>query len=231
MDQRKIDLLMRIIDSYILSGEPVGSVSLMQRYHLPYSSATIRNEMALLEELGHLFQPHISAGRIPTERGYQLYIQHLKPVRLPHHAEQSLMRTWQSDEDDGSERLKMLCRTISELSGEISFGALDGCHTYAAGLSRLYDKPESNDKIVAAALADIVEKIDDIIEDIFPRIGYEPEVWVGKQNALAPQCGAILAKCRYRRSQGIIGIVGPMRMQYGRNKAIITSAQQVLQDS
>lgn len=231
MDQRKINLLMRIIDSYILSGEPVGSVSLMQRYHLPYSSATIRNEMASLEELGHLSQPHISAGRIPTEQGYRLYIQHLKPVRLSHTLEQSLARMGQLDEEDGNEKLKTLCKTISETSGEISFVALDGYHTYAAGLRQLYCKLESDDKAIAASLADIIEKIDDIIEDIVPFIGSEPEVWIGKQNTFAPRCSAILAKCKYRRSKGIIGIVGPMRMHYGRNKAIISAARQILQDS
>ncbi len=231
MDQRKIDLLMRIIDSYILSGEPVGSVSLMQRYHLPYSSATIRTEMASLEQLGHLFQPHISAGRIPTEQGYQLYIQHLKPLRLSHSIEQSLVRTWHGDRDDENEKLKTLCRTISDATGEISFIALDGCHTYAAGLRQLYERVESDDKAIAAHLADMVEKIDDIIEDIFPLVGNEPEVWVGKRNTFAPQCSAVLVKCGHGKSKGIIGIVGPMRMHYARNKAVISAAQHILQDS
>lgn len=229
MDQRKIELLMRIIDSYILSGEPVGSVSLLERYRLPYSSATIRNEMALLEEEGHLFQPHTSAGRIPTELGYQLYITNLKPVRLSQKNEHDFFRMWR-DGDDADEQCKKLSRAIAELSGEIGFAAFDGYHTYVAGLSSLCDKPEFSDKKIAATLTDIVEKIDDIVDSVFSYVGTEPEVWIGRQNKFAPHCSTVLVKCRYKKTQGIIGIVGPMRMRYGRNKAILSMIQEALQD-
>ena len=228
MDQRKINLLMRIIDSYILSGEPVGSGALCQRYRLPYSTATIRNEMVQLEEAGHLFQPHISAGRIPTERGYQMYVQNLKPVRLTSRIEHAFWRMW--DENDTDEGFKKLSRAISELSGEIGFAAFDTHQTYVAGLSTLCDKPEFTDKKIAASLTDIVEKIDDIIESVFPYIGYEPEVWIGRQNRFAPHCSTVIVKCRYRGNEGIIGIVGPMRMQYGRNKAILAMIKDILHD-
>lgn len=230
MDQRKIELLMRIIDSYILSGEPVGSLTLQERYRLPYSSATIRNEMASLEEEGHLFQPHTSAGRIPTERGYQLYIRHLKPVRLTSRNEHQFFRLWQ-DGENTDEQCKKLSRAIAELSGEIGFAAFDGYHTYVAGLSSLCDKPEFSDKKIAVTLTDIVEKIDDLIDSVFPRVGTEPEVWAGRQNTFAPHCSTILIKCRYKKIKGIIGVVGPMRMQYGRNKAILSMIKDVLQDS
>lgn len=231
MDQRKIELLMRIIDSYILSGEPVGSVSLLERYRLPYSSATIRNEMADLEEEGHLFQPHTSAGRIPTEQGYRLYVQHLKPVRMPSKSEHQFWRLWTRDEESADEQFKALSKAISELSGEIGFAAFDGHHTYVAGLSTICDKPEFSDRKIASTLTDIVEKIDDIIESIFPHVGTEPEIWIGKRNKLAPHCSAILLKCTYQGSEGIIGIVGPMRMRYGRNKAILSMIKDVLHDS
>lgn len=230
MDQRKIELLMRIIDSYILSGEPVGSVSLLERYRLPYSSATIRNEMAELEEAGHLFQPHTSAGRIPTERGYQLYISNLKPARLSQKNENDFFRLWK-DGDDTDEQCKRLSRAIAELSGEIGFAAFDGYHTYVAGLSNICDKPEFSDRKIAATLTDIVEKIDDIIDSVFSHIGTEPEIWIGRQNTFAPHCSTVLVKCRYRKAQGIIGIVGPMRMRYGRNRAILSMIHEVLQDS
>ncbi len=74
LDGRKRDILKLIIDDYILSAEPVGSEAISTRHKLTISSATVRNEMALLEEMGYLRQPHTSAGRIPTEQAYRIYV-------------------------------------------------------------------------------------------------------------------------------------------------------------
>ncbi len=74
LSERKKQILKAIIDAHIADGEPVGSKYLMERGQIPCSSATIRNEMAELEALGYLEQPHTSAGRIPSERGYRFYV-------------------------------------------------------------------------------------------------------------------------------------------------------------
>lgn len=74
LDQRKMQILKAIIDEYILSASPVGSRSISRREGFNLSSATIRNEMADLEELGYLEQPHTSAGRIPSDKAYRLYV-------------------------------------------------------------------------------------------------------------------------------------------------------------
>lgn len=73
MDSRKIKILFAVVDEYIVTGEPVGSKTVMK--HVKASSATIRNEMAELEKQGYLEQPHTSAGRIPTYNGYRLYVE------------------------------------------------------------------------------------------------------------------------------------------------------------
>ncbi|MBD7913995.1 heat-inducible transcriptional repressor HrcA [Clostridium sp. Sa3CUN1] len=77
IDERKIKILQAIINDYILTGEPVGSRTIAKRYDLGVGSATIRNEMADLEEMGYLEQPHTSAGRIPSNKGYRLYVDKL----------------------------------------------------------------------------------------------------------------------------------------------------------
>ncbi len=77
LSERKKQILKAIIDAHIADGEPVGSKSLMERGQIPCSSATIRNEMAELEALGFLEQPHTSAGRVPSERGYRFYVDSL----------------------------------------------------------------------------------------------------------------------------------------------------------
>ena len=77
MDERKLKILQAIIDDYILTGVPVGSRTISKKYDMGLSSATIRNEMSDLEELGYLDQPHVSAGRVPSAKAYRLYVDSL----------------------------------------------------------------------------------------------------------------------------------------------------------
>src|SRR5574344_2470019 len=74
LDDRKLKILQAIIRNYLETGEPVGSRTISKNPDLNLSSATIRNEMADLEELGYILQPHTSAGRIPSDAGYRLYV-------------------------------------------------------------------------------------------------------------------------------------------------------------
>lgn len=77
MDERKKQILKAIVDDYVETAEPVGSKSLVERHQLKYSSATIRHEMAELEEMGYLEKPHTSAGRMPSDKGYRAYVDNL----------------------------------------------------------------------------------------------------------------------------------------------------------
>ena len=77
LSDRKIQILQAIINDYIETAEPVGSRTIAKKYNLGISSATIRNEMSDLEEMGLILQPHASSGRIPSDMGYRLYVDHL----------------------------------------------------------------------------------------------------------------------------------------------------------
>lgn len=77
LDERKRHILKVLINDYIITAEPVGSRTIAKRYGLGISSATIRNEMADLEDMGYLEQPHTSAGRVPSDKGYRIYVDHL----------------------------------------------------------------------------------------------------------------------------------------------------------
>ena len=74
LDNRKITILKAIIKTYLETGEPVGSRTISKYSELKLSSATIRNEMSDLEEMGYIIQPHTSAGRIPSDKGYRFYV-------------------------------------------------------------------------------------------------------------------------------------------------------------
>lgn len=81
LDERKRRILRAIIDDYIDTAEPIGSRTIARKHELGLSSATIRNEMADLEEMGYLAQPHTSAGRVPSDKGYRLYVDQLMQLR------------------------------------------------------------------------------------------------------------------------------------------------------
>ena len=82
LDDRKLKILQAVIKNYLETGEPVGSRTISKYTDLNLSSATIRNEMADLEELGYIVQPHTSAGRIPTDKGYRLYVDTLMQEKV-----------------------------------------------------------------------------------------------------------------------------------------------------
>ncbi|MGH3740635.1 MAG: DeoR family transcriptional regulator, partial [Micromonosporaceae bacterium] len=80
LDDRKLDVLRAIVEDYVATHEPVGSKSLVERHHLAVSPATVRNDMAFLEDEGYITQPHTSAGRVPTDKGYRFFVDHLTPA-------------------------------------------------------------------------------------------------------------------------------------------------------
>ena len=82
LDERKVKILNAIIQTYLNTGEPVGSRTISKFTDLNLSSATIRNEMADLEELGFIIQPHTSAGRIPSDKGYRFYVDNLMKDKI-----------------------------------------------------------------------------------------------------------------------------------------------------
>ena len=82
LDERKEKILAAIVTDFIATAEPVGSRTISKKYDIGFSSATIRNEMSDLEELGYIVQPHTSAGRIPTDVGYRYYVNQLMAQNL-----------------------------------------------------------------------------------------------------------------------------------------------------
>src|SRR5690348_18099971 len=94
LDDRKLTVLRAIVEDYVSTTEPVGSKSLVDRHHFDVSPATIRNDMAVLEEQGFIAQPHTSAGRIPTDKGYRLFVDRLSSVKPLSGAERRAIETF-----------------------------------------------------------------------------------------------------------------------------------------
>lgn len=118
LSTRKREILKEVIDSFIESGEPVGSKAVMERLKKPCSSATIRNEMSEMEKMGLLEQPHTSAGRIPTGRGYRLYVDSLMENYSLSFEETLLLNSLLSDKvREGSKILEDMTELLSRMTG------------------------------------------------------------------------------------------------------------------
>ncbi len=119
LSERYRKVLAIVVEDYIRHAEPVGSRTVSKRLKPPLSPATVRNIMADLEELGFLTQPHVSAGRIPTEEGFRYYVENLLETEpLPESAKERIEKVFESEEiEDLSELLKIASRLLSQMTG------------------------------------------------------------------------------------------------------------------
>jgi len=119
LGERQRDLLRAVIREYIASAQPVASAALVRRYRLEVSSATVRNELAALEDLGLLTHPHTSAGRVPTDLGYRYFIESLMPRPSLHPDEQvTVSHQFQQALSNTSEWLRLAASTLARLTTE-----------------------------------------------------------------------------------------------------------------
>ncbi len=120
LDERKLAVLRAIVEDYVSTTEPVGSKSLVDRHHLDVSPATIRNDMAVLEEQGFIVQPHTSAGRIPTDKGYRLFVDRLSGVKPLSSAERRAIETFLAGAYDLDDVVMRTVRLLAQLTRQVA---------------------------------------------------------------------------------------------------------------
>jgi heat-inducible transcriptional repressor len=120
LDDRKLDVLRAIVEDYVATREPVGSKALVDRHHLHVSSATVRNDMAVLEDEGYIVQPHTSAGRIPTDRGYRLFVDRLSALKPLSPAERRAITTFLEGAVDLDQIVTRSVRLLAQLTRQVA---------------------------------------------------------------------------------------------------------------
>ncbi|MEY9213329.1 heat-inducible transcriptional repressor HrcA [Thermobifida halotolerans] len=120
LDDRKLAVLRAIVEDYVSTNEPVGSKALVERHRLGVSPATIRNDMVALEEQGYIAQPHTSAGRVPTDKGYRLFVDRLSTVKPLSRAERRAIETFLSGAVDLDEIVSRTVRLLSQLTRQVA---------------------------------------------------------------------------------------------------------------
>ncbi len=120
LDERKLAVLRAIITDYVQNSEPVGSKALVERHQLDVSPATIRNDMAALEDEGYLAQPHTSAGRIPTDKGYRLFVDRLTAVKPLSPAEKRAISTFLAGAADMDDVVARTVRLLAQITQQVA---------------------------------------------------------------------------------------------------------------
>src|SRR5450755_3789207 len=120
LDERKLAVLRGIVEDYVSTTEPVGSKSLVDRHNLDVSPATIRNDMAVLEEQGYIVQPHTSAGRVPTDKGYRLFVDRLSGVKPLSPAERRAIETFLAGAYDLDDVVMRTVRLLAQLTRQVA---------------------------------------------------------------------------------------------------------------
>jgi heat-inducible transcriptional repressor len=120
LDDRKLEVLRAIVEDYVTTREPVGSKALVERHHLAVSPATVRNDMAVLEEEGYIRQPHTSAGRVPTDRGYRLFVDKLSRVKPLSPAERRAIERFLIGAVDLDDVVHRTVRLLAQLTRQVA---------------------------------------------------------------------------------------------------------------
>lgn len=214
-----------VVNSFISSAVPVGSKFLSETNDLRISSATIRNEMRFLEEQGLIEQPFTSAGRVPTEKGYQYYVDNILDRQKP--LSKKFQDVFQSSFQGNSfeDRVKNLAKCIASFSRASVAVGFSRRNTYYTGISHLFENPEFSDYDFARSISSVVDTLEDSMDVFFDTISDDIEIYVGSNNPLHPQCAALVGRMKKKM---LFGIFGPMRMDYQKNYEAVSFIRQLI---
>lgn len=239
MTERQIAILIAIIEQYAEVAVPVGSVTLAKLFGV--SSATIRSEMAKLEELGLIAQPHTSAGRIPTDKGYRYYVNRLtendvvlsadtQPNRIDRSARAIEARV-QNHGDRADRAIRSAVDSLVELTRNMGLATI-GDELYLSGMSNLFSHPEFADGVHVQAVARLIDNLEPWLREASPN---EPlNVYIGAENPVGKSSGATLIISRFRSpysNRSYIGILGPTRQDYARTMRLVRHVGAMLEES
>jgi transcriptional regulator of heat shock response len=227
MSSRRLEILRAIVDEYVATQEPVGSKSIAERHGLGISPATIRNEMAVLEDEGLITQPHTSAGRIPTDRGYRVFVDKLATVKPLSSAERRGIETFLESSNDLEELLKRSAKLLADITKQVAVVTYpilgEGREKMAiSGTAHLARSGEDLGITLSPILEALEEQVvvlrllNEVHSTVHVRIGTEQNehnlrttslVSVGYGNVDSPL--------------GSMGILGPTRMDYAGSMAAV----------
>ena len=235
MQSRQELILSLVVKEYVDLAIPVSSSLLAEKYNLDLSPATIRTEMLELENEGYLYQPHTSAGRIPTDKGFRYFVDELMQ-------EKELTKREQNSLEVEILKLKtqnkMLARTtaklLSAMSGNLAVSrVVDSDDFYKSGIQKLLSQPEFSNLDSVSKIAEVIDYLDESLDGLSKELRNksEIEVFIGKENPInnTDECSMIVSKYNLKNGEeGLFAIIGPKRMKYSRNVSLIDYLKKLL---
>lgn len=227
LGERQQSILQAIVREYVATARPVASQDLLREHDLGVGSATIRNEMLALDELGYLEQPYTSAGRVPTDKGYRFFVDH-----LTHEdggltgRERAKIKELFAGSDDEDLFVKEFSRIISQMTGSFAAaGLFDEELFYDVGFSQILKEPEFQDVAYLEDFGRLIDSIDDEVRSLCEQSRNAAEqVFIGKENPLAQGRSHSMIVSSWRHPAGFEGfltVIGPKRMDYERTISLL----------
>ncbi len=237
LSERKKMILNAIVSEYIETAEPVSSVTIVNKYNAGCSSATVRNEMAGLEEMGYLDKPHTSAGRIPSGRGYRFYVDSLFPYRTTDVVKAKLKRAFLSQLTETDDVIEKASDFISRFTNYtvIAMDSYENAprRVYTGGVVNIFNHPEYKNLEKARRLINFIDSRDSIYKVLSDSDGEERmHILIGDENIYEDlkDCSMVISHyCDPRGRRGGLGIIGPTRMQYARVVASLATVTDMIQ--
>lgn len=224
LTQRQQRILATIVKDYSEAANPVSSKELVEKYHFKESPATIRNEMGVLEKGGYIFQPHKSAGRVPTDKGYRFFINELMRRFELSEKERRALRAEILKLQAAHEQMgRCLSGLLSRISGQTAFALLPH-ETSVSGLSYLIGQPELEDAKTLKTFTELIDHLDAHAPKLLKGRISAPKTFVGGESPLPlpKNLSLMVSEVRMRGGKrGVIGILGPKRMAYAKNLSLL----------
>jgi transcriptional regulator of heat shock response len=221
---RQAKILAAIVKENCENCQPVASADLVEKYAFGVSSPTIRNEMQALEKMGYIMQPHTSAGRIPTDKGFRYFVNQLMDrVKLTLKEQDKLKTELMKLQMVNAEVSRRLAKVVSEYSQQASF-VLFPEDVSTVGLSNILDNPAllpADAKEIAQFFDHIDEHADQMIKDY---AGHGAEARIGKEISLSKNSDYSMVVSGLKLpsgKKGVIGLIGPKSMKYEKNLSLM----------
>jgi len=232
LTDRQKNLLSVVVKEYTETAVPVGSKHIAKEYDFDLSSATIRAEMNELEDAGYLFQPHTSAGRIPTDEGYRYFVEHIMPDKNLTKAEQKKLQAELLKLKAKNTRLtRTAAKLLSSLSGNLAISGVKD-EFYDFGMKELLDEPEFREMDDLCRLAETLDFIDERVDKLVKNLkDNEIKIFIGKENPIKEisNCSMIISPYKTKSGEkGILALIGSKRMRYAKNKSLIQYMKKLL---
>ncbi len=221
LTNRQVNILKHIIEEYIETAKPVGSEVLDKKFSLGVSPATLRNEMAELSRLGFLTQPHTSAGRAPTPMALKYYVSNLmQPKNLSVTDEVKIKEKVWDYRDQFQKALRQATKELADNTKSLAVATDTDGDIYYSGTANILDMPEFYDIDLTRHVLGLLDHFD-YLDRIFSQIVGEGDIQIllGSDlgfDYLSP-CAVVYTKFgEGKKNQGVIGIMGPYRLNYQR---------------